>query len=51
MATKRTLKQMIEKHEKDAAYLEAKAAECARRAKDKRERAEKLREEAAEAAS
>ena len=32
MATKRTLKQMIEKHEKDAAYLEAKGRRvCAAR--------------------
>jgi hypothetical protein len=51
MADKLTLKQRIEKHEKDAEYLEAKAAEFSRRAKDKRERAEKMRREAAEANS
>ena len=51
MSTKRTLKQIIERHEKDATYLEAKAAEFARRAKEKRDRAERMRREAAEATS
>ena len=49
MPQKKTLKQLIEHHEKNAAYTAAKADEFARRAKESRERAERLRREAMEA--
>ena len=51
MAIKRTLKQLIEKHEKDAKYARAKAEEFARRADASLAKAQRLKEEAAEAAS
>ena len=47
---KRTQKQLIEKHEQDAVYAESKASEWASKAKIAREKAARMKREAAEAA-
>lgn len=48
---KKTLKQLIEHHEQAATYAESKSAEWAAKARISREKAERLKREAAEAAS